>query len=333
MIASQIQQAAAELQSVQQQGVVLEQNITQMRKVELFVTRDRFTRRELYEWLRGRMTGLYFQSYQLAHQVAQGAQWAWQFERGHSQEILTNGYWENLYQGLLAGESLSLDLLRLEQAYMQQDARRLELVKTLSLTNSAIAIDEQGQFVDLLEELRSRRSIMFTLSPRLFDADFPGHYLRQINSLSITFPAVSSAYENFNATLRQVNDHTLLIPDADVAVEMLTNVRSNPQIRSNFRNNREAVAFSRGINDSGLFQLNFNDPRYLPFEGTGAISTWQLDLAPSISDQTLASLTDVVIELRYTAVDGGNALRNAVIAELGRLASSATDNGAPDNSN
>jgi hypothetical protein len=27
-----------------------------------------------------------------------------------------------------------------------------------------------------------------------------------------------------------------------------------------------------------MFELNFRDERYLPFEGAGAISTWQLEL-------------------------------------------------------
>jgi hypothetical protein len=41
----------------------------------------------------------------------------------------------------------------------------------------------------------------------------------------------------------------------------------------------QSVATSNAQNDSGLFELNFRDERYLPFEGTGAISSWRLELA------------------------------------------------------
>jgi hypothetical protein len=35
--------------------------------------------------------------------------------------------------------------------------------------------------------------------------------------------------------------------------------------------------------DSGVFELNFRDERYLPFEGAGAInSTWTLDLPSQV---------------------------------------------------
>ena len=39
-----------------------------------------------------------------------------------------------------------------------------------------------------------------------------------------------------------------------------------------------AIAVGQGQNDSGVFELNFRDERYLPFEGAGAISQWRLEL-------------------------------------------------------
>jgi hypothetical protein len=38
----------------------------------------------------------------------------------------------------------------------------------------------------------------------------------------------------------------------------------------------EAVATSSGQNDSRMFQLSFNDERYLPFEFHGAVSRWRI---------------------------------------------------------
>jgi len=33
-----------------------------------------------------------------------------------------------------------------------------------------------------------------------------------------------------------------------------------------------------GQNDSGLFETNLRDERYLPFENSGVVSEWQLEL-------------------------------------------------------
>jgi hypothetical protein len=50
-----------------------------------------------------------------------------------------------------------------------------------------------------------------------------------------------------------------------------------------------------------LFQLRFDDERYLPFEGAGAISTWRLELHQADNAIDLESLNDVVLTLSYTA--------------------------------
>jgi hypothetical protein len=86
-------------------------------------------------------------------------------------------------------------------------------------------------------------------------------------------------------------------------------------VRSNWRPNQQ-IAISRGINDSGIFELNFHDERYLPFEGTGAISDWNLSL-PKAANRTLDfdSISDVIIHLQYTALDGGEEFRGAVTGQ------------------
>ena len=71
-------------------------------------------------------------------------------------------------------------------------------------------------------------------------------------------------------------------------------------------------------NDSGLFQLDFNDQRYLPFEYMGAVSRWRIELPPENNYFDLDTLTDVVIRLDYTAREGGELLRQAAIAAARR---------------
>ena len=79
----------------------------------------------------------------------------------------------------------------------------------------------------------------------------------------------------------------------------------------------QQVALSRGINDSGLFMLNFEDVRYLPFEGTGAVSDWKLEIPQENNAIDFSSLTDVVIRLQYTALSGGAQFRGQVRELLG----------------
>ena len=40
----------------------------------------------------------------------------------------------------------------------------------------------------------------------------------------------------------------------------------------------DVIVTSGGTNDSGMFETNLRDERFLPFEGAGAISTWNLSL-------------------------------------------------------
>ena len=64
--------------------------------------------------------------------------------------------------------------------------------------------------------------------------------------------------------------------------------------------------------------MNFRDERYLPFEGTGAVSTWELSLPKATNPIDFDSISDVIITLSYTALDGGDTFRNAVIEKLNK---------------
>ena len=72
---------------------------------------------------------------------------------------------------------------------------------------------------------------------------------------------------------------------------------------------REAIATSSGLSDSGLFERSLDDERYLPFEYAGAVSKWCLKLLPENNAFELDSVTDVVIQVKYTAREGGDVLR------------------------
>jgi len=72
----------------------------------------------------------------------------------------------------------------------------------------------------------------------------------------------------------------------------------------------DAIAASSAQNDSGNFELTLRDERYLPFEGAGATSNWQLQL-PSFAQFDYKTIADVILTIRYTSCDGGLLLRKA----------------------
>jgi len=77
-----------------------------------------------------------------------------------------------------------------------------------------------------------------------------------------------------------------------------------------------AIATSNCNGDTGLFELNFRDERYLPFEGAGAISTWHLELPSVIRSFDYDTIADVIIHLSYNARDGGESFKQAVNTQL-----------------
>jgi hypothetical protein len=70
----------------------------------------------------------------------------------------------------------------------------------------------------------------------------------------------------------------------------------------------QVIAMSRPDADPGVFHLRFDDERYLPFEGAGAISTWRIELPQTENAIALSNVADVVLTLSYTARTGGGAL-------------------------
>jgi hypothetical protein len=78
----------------------------------------------------------------------------------------------------------------------------------------------------------------------------------------------------------------------------------------------QSIATSSGQNDGGLFELNFRDERYLPFEGRGAESTWQFSLPTEFEAFDYNTIADLVLHIRYTARDGGAAYSSSVASGL-----------------
>ena len=62
-----------------------------------------------------------------------------------------------------------------------------------------------------------------------------------------------------------------------------------------------SVATSTAQNDAGVFELSFRDERYMPFEGAGAISRWNLTLPKTFRQSDYQTINDVIVSISYTA--------------------------------
>jgi hypothetical protein len=61
------------------------------------------------------------------------------------------------------------------------------------------------------------------------------------------------------------------------------------------------ISTSTAQNDAGVFQLNFRDDRYMPFEGAGAISSWKLSLPKNFRQFDYSTINDIIMHVSYTA--------------------------------
>jgi hypothetical protein len=268
-------------------------------EVEEFL-KTKYTNKELYEWLQRGLQGLYYQLYSMAHGWAKKAELAYRLDRG---EVNTNfiqyGYWESAYDGLLAGERLYLGLKQMEEAYNETRGYDFEVTKFVSL--------RQTSPISLLQ-LADAGRCKFTLPEVLFDMDFPGHYFRKIKSVSITIPCVVGPYTSVNCTLRLLSHRHRTTASAASYPQKVD------QDDDRFRTNAvpiSAIAVSSARSDSGVFDLNFQDERFMPFEGAGCISDWSLELPDGFRQFDYRTITDIVLQIRYTARDGGAALAAA----------------------
>jgi len=259
--------------------------------------RNKFTNQELYSWMSNQVAATYFQSYQVAYDLARKVDACYKNElpistRYPAGGFISFGYWDSLRKGLLAGENLQMDLRRMEAAYLEDNVRELELTKNISL-----AINDPKSLMDLI----TNGSSTIYLPEELFDLDYPGHYLRRIKTISISIPCIAGPYTTIPATLTLKKSYTRFDDNDSSAAPTEDPIASQTQ----------RIATSSAQNDSGVFELNFRDERYLPFEGKGAISEWELSMVEPPDSSTpnatqvrtfdFNTISDVIIHLRYTA--------------------------------
>jgi hypothetical protein len=263
-----------------------------------------------YAWTQGQLASLFYQYYRFAVDRARKA------ERTMKQELMRPeldatdfvqfNYWDAGHQGLLSGEALYLDVKRMEMAYHDNNKREMELTRSISL-----------RLLDPLALLSLKITGSCTVNvPEWFYAlSCPSHYMLRIKSIGISIPCVAGPYTALNCTLTQQKSTIRVSP-------LLNNGQyqrdmSNEDIRFvDYFGSLDEVVTSGGSNDTGMFETNLRDERFLPFEGSGAIGTWSVNLPTVFPPFDYMTISDLILHVRYTAREGGGLLGNQATTEL-----------------
>jgi hypothetical protein len=150
----------------------------------------------------------------------------------------------------------------------------------------------------------------------MYNLDYPGHYRRRIKSVSISVPCEADDYTNLNCRLT--------LQKSEIRI---SNLAGSGYAKSGDDDSRfimqsgtgESIATSHGKYDNGLFVLSFNDDRFLPFEGAGAISSWDIHMPLQHNQFDYSTMTDFIMHISYTAQEGGEILAASAKTELDQI--------------
>ena len=166
-----------------------ELQIDNSKKTDEFM-RSKFTNKELYDWMIGQISSVYFSAYQLSHDFAKKAERSYRFELGNDDTFISYGYWDSMKKGLQSADHLIHDIKRMETSYLDKNKREYELTKHVSL----IMLDPLA-----IVRLRATGVCDFDIPEALFDMDHAGQYFRRIKSVSISLPCIAGPYTSVSA--------------------------------------------------------------------------------------------------------------------------------------
>ncbi|MCF1264477.1 Tc toxin subunit A [Morganella morganii] len=304
---SEVKQIDAQLEALavrrtatemQREHLEIQQAQTQ---AQLEFLQRKFSNKALYSWLRGRLASIYYRFYDLTATRCMMAEAAFAWQTGETARYIKPGAWQSNNAGLMAGESLLLNLTEMEQAWLKWDRRALEVTRTVSLAKVykgyETPVNLTEKIADLLKgsgsgDTPAPTGLSMTKDKQLHAAfnlkalNIAGNYpaglgkTRRIKQISVTLPALTGPYQDVRAVLSYGGD--VRLPDGC-----------------------KAIAVSHGMNDDGQFRLDFNDGHWLPFEGIPVDNDSSLTLSfPETTDEEqkalLLSLSDIIIHIRYT---------------------------------
>lgn len=291
---SSIQLLAADMrQQIAEQDLLIHEKNMEQGDEAFDFNKNKFTNLGLFNYMASTLNRLYRNAYNIAYDLAKQAETAYRFERYDDEIYIQADNWQFDRAGLLSGERLMLQLQQLEKKFIDGNVRQPEITQTFSL----------AQLSPLqLIQLRQTGKCNIIIPEITFEVLYPGQYRRTIKSVRVTIPCVAGQYTNISARLT-LTKGWIEKKDDNVLEELL--VAKNTSISSSSANN-----------DSGVFDLNFRDERYLPFESAGAISEWVLELPVNIRAFNYDTISDVLLHISYTALEGNRENAETALSAL-----------------
>lgn len=304
----QIRLAETQVEIAEQQREIAELEVQHSEEIVEYLQQGQFTTAKLYGWMSQVLERVYRYFLQQATSMAKLAERQLAFERQQvPPRFIQSDYWlqssergdqggdsSEERRGLTGSARLLRDLYKLDQHAFQNDERKLQVRKTLSLAQ----IDAYA-----FEQFRQTGVLHFPTPMELFDRDYPGHYLRLIHRVNVTVLALTPPTEGIKATLTNSGISRV--------------VTSGPPFQTHvIQRQPESIALSSAHADSGIFQLEADREALLrPFEKTGVDTLWELRMPQASNHFNYETLTDVLFTIEYTALDSYD-YRQRVIQRL-----------------
>ncbi|MDP3558334.1 MAG: hypothetical protein Q8T03_13260 [Bacteroidota bacterium] len=259
---------------------------------------NKFTNAELYSWMGNVLESSYSYMLNLSNSIARTAEKQLYFERQEQAgPFILNDYWETPSSGFTSGSSgssvdrrgltgsarLLVDITRLDQYAFDSFKRKLQITKVISLTQN---------FPSEFQKFKETGVLNFELTNKLFDYDFPGHYLRLITSVKTTVVGLLPVYDQVKATLTADTISSTVIGGT---------IFQKIPIR---RLELDSVALSSANNATGVFDMQPMQGEILnPFEGMGVESRWEFKMPQFSNRFDYSNIADVLLTVDYTAFD------------------------------
>jgi len=293
-----------------------------------------FPSRTTYLWLIGRLSQIYAAAYDATLSLCLMAESCLQYELGDFKSTwIKPGAWLDNWRGMLAGEALARDLMLMDLAAISENHRPLDIHAELSL------VTDLGFSKETLKEALKKDEILFDLAPRHFDKHFPGHYLRRIERIFLTFTYSDSTKPSSpSGMLYQTANRVLLKDDSDGATFLYGVDGGDPKNILLNLNPGQKIAIWSPKQEFTNYDLQPSIPdksRYQPFEGTGLLSSWRLEFPRGAKNNSslfvgdTCKLNDIKVHVIYSALDGSADFRKHVKTLLQITGVNVVDTPAP----
>ena len=261
---------------------------------------DKFTSKDLHEWLVKQLTKLSKTMCKLTTKVAKMAEKCYHFEigdveMGNAKSFIGNSYWDGAYSGLLSADRLIADLHAMEVAYLENDKNELEITRDVDLKE--IVVDKgDNQKTTVFNELIDSFNSDTTRDKKFFSTDF--YLSRELFSKEFSQPHIFERIRNVQLQVVSTSEEQL-----SAELNMDRNVLYTPNGVIENRIGVQTSATNSANSDCSKYNFDFRSDKFSPFEGAGIESHWQLIISAS-KNFVKESITKVILHISYTARNG-----------------------------